>query len=63
MSYDERTPDVTSVGPQPDERHATPTTRQPWETPRVLAHEPFDRTEEVVMDSEPVEGDFYGPTS
>jgi hypothetical protein len=47
---------------QPD-ASPNPVTREPWETPRVLASEPFDSTE-VGMDGDPMEGaSFYGPNS
>ena len=40
---------------------SAPAAREPWATPRVLAAEPFDRTE-AGMDGFPAEGFFYGPS-
>ena len=59
----EQLPVTPPVGSQPDETADAVSTREPWETPRVLVSEPFDSTH-AGTDPDPMEGDtFYGPTS
>ena len=62
MSDDTKDP-VSPLAPPPAvDNSATPDTREPWATPRVLAAEPFDRTH-AGPDPDPMEGTiFYGPS-